>query len=179
MRVKKRFSEQVSRFLRHQFEQPVFSLQMDSVLYAEFLLWKEKPSLDHSSAFLSRIYREDVGPCLSFTRSEVTVLPCWDPGGSCPSSLITSLLCPAAVAARAERRGEQLPDHRACGRLSSTHAQSLGGGVQRAQVSMSFPHQVMVLALSQLGAGRLSLLLEEGGSGAKGCSLWGLLITPV
>lgn len=50
-----------------------FSLQMDSVLYAEFLLWKEKPSLDHSSAFLSRIYREDVGPCLSFTRSEVTV----------------------------------------------------------------------------------------------------------
>lgn len=76
---KKRFSEQVSRILRHQFKQPVFSLQMDSVLYAEFLLWKEKPSLDHSSAFLSRIYREDVGPCLSFTRSEVTVLPCWDP----------------------------------------------------------------------------------------------------
>lgn len=48
---------------------------MDSVLYAEFLLWKENPSLDHSSAFLSRIYREDVGPCLCFTRSEVTVLP--------------------------------------------------------------------------------------------------------
>lgn len=46
---------------------------MDSVLYAEFLMWKEHPSLDRSSAFLSRIYTEDIGPCLSFTRSEVAV----------------------------------------------------------------------------------------------------------
>uniref|UniRef100_H3DF82 RAB3A interacting protein like 1 n=1 Tax=Tetraodon nigroviridis TaxID=99883 RepID=H3DF82_TETNG len=46
--------------------------ELDSVLYAEFLLWKEKPSLDHSSAFLSRVYREDVGPCLSFARSELS-----------------------------------------------------------------------------------------------------------
>lgn len=50
-----------------------FSLQMDSVLYAEFLMWKEHPSLDRSSAFLSRMYREDIGPCLSFTRSEVRI----------------------------------------------------------------------------------------------------------
>ncbi|XP_058500927.1 guanine nucleotide exchange factor for Rab-3A isoform X1 [Solea solea] len=50
------------------------SRQMDSVLYAEFLMWKEHPSLDHSSAFLSRIYREDIGPCLSFTRSELSQL---------------------------------------------------------------------------------------------------------
>ncbi|XP_058500930.1 guanine nucleotide exchange factor for Rab-3A isoform X4 [Solea solea] len=48
--------------------------EMDSVLYAEFLMWKEHPSLDHSSAFLSRIYREDIGPCLSFTRSELSQL---------------------------------------------------------------------------------------------------------
>lgn len=34
-------------------------------------MWKERPSLDKSSVFLSRIYREDIGPCLSFTRSEV------------------------------------------------------------------------------------------------------------
>ncbi len=55
-----------------------FLLQMDSVLYAEFLMWKENPSLGRSSAFLSRIYREDIGPCLSFTRSEVRVsLPLW------------------------------------------------------------------------------------------------------
>lgn len=46
-------------------------LQMDSTLYAEFLMWKENPSMERSSAFLSRIYREDIGPCLSFTRSEV------------------------------------------------------------------------------------------------------------
>uniref|UniRef100_A0A8C4GRU1 RAB3A interacting protein (rabin3)-like 1 n=1 Tax=Dicentrarchus labrax TaxID=13489 RepID=A0A8C4GRU1_DICLA len=47
---------------------------MDSVLYAEFLMWKENPSLERSSAFLSRIYREDIGPCLSFTRSELSQL---------------------------------------------------------------------------------------------------------
>ncbi|XP_075883365.1 guanine nucleotide exchange factor for Rab-3A isoform X2 [Nelusetta ayraudi] len=48
--------------------------QMDSILYAEFLLWKENPGLERSSAFLSRIYREDIGPCLSFTRSELSQL---------------------------------------------------------------------------------------------------------
>uniref|UniRef100_A0A3P9PCT3 RAB3A interacting protein like 1 n=1 Tax=Poecilia reticulata TaxID=8081 RepID=A0A3P9PCT3_POERE len=48
--------------------------KMDSVLFAEFLLWREHPSLDRSSAFLSRVYREDIGPCLSFTRSELSQL---------------------------------------------------------------------------------------------------------
>ncbi|XP_063335602.1 guanine nucleotide exchange factor for Rab-3A isoform X4 [Pelmatolapia mariae] len=48
--------------------------EMDSILFAEFLMWKERPSLDRSSAFLSRIYREDIGPCLSFTRSELSQL---------------------------------------------------------------------------------------------------------
>ncbi|XP_031715833.1 guanine nucleotide exchange factor for Rab-3A isoform X4 [Anarrhichthys ocellatus] len=48
--------------------------EMDSVLYAEFLLWKENPSVERSSVFLSRIYREDIGPCLSFTRSELSQL---------------------------------------------------------------------------------------------------------
>ncbi|XP_016888727.1 guanine nucleotide exchange factor for Rab-3A isoform X3 [Cynoglossus semilaevis] len=48
--------------------------EIDSVLYAEFLMWKERPSLDKSSAFLSRIYREDIGPCLSFTRLELSQL---------------------------------------------------------------------------------------------------------
>ncbi|XP_062246572.1 guanine nucleotide exchange factor for Rab-3A isoform X1 [Platichthys flesus] len=50
------------------------SRQMDSVLYAEFLMWKEHPSFERSSAFLRRIYREDIGPCLSFTRSELSQL---------------------------------------------------------------------------------------------------------
>ncbi|XP_072242068.1 guanine nucleotide exchange factor for Rab-3A [Leuresthes tenuis] len=48
--------------------------EMDSILFAEFLLWREHPSLDRSSAFLSRIYREDIGPCLTFTRSELSQL---------------------------------------------------------------------------------------------------------
>lgn len=46
--------------------------EMDSVLFAEFLMWKEHPSLDRTSAFLGRIYKEDIGPCLSFTRSELS-----------------------------------------------------------------------------------------------------------
>lgn len=54
-------------------------LQMDSILYAEFLMWKENPGLERSSAFLSRVYREDIGPCLSFTRSEVR-MPARAPG---------------------------------------------------------------------------------------------------
>ncbi|KAK3525702.1 hypothetical protein QTP70_005888 [Hemibagrus guttatus] len=46
--------------------------ELDSVLFAEFLSWREKPSLDQSSAFLTRIYKEDIGPCLSFTCSELS-----------------------------------------------------------------------------------------------------------
>ncbi|XP_053497866.1 guanine nucleotide exchange factor for Rab-3A isoform X2 [Ictalurus furcatus] len=46
--------------------------ELDSMLFAEFLSWREKPSLDRSSAFLSRIYKEDIGPCLSFTCSELS-----------------------------------------------------------------------------------------------------------
>nr|XP_046199408.1 guanine nucleotide exchange factor for Rab-3A-like isoform X3 [Oncorhynchus gorbuscha] len=46
--------------------------EMDNVLYAEFLSWKDRPSLDRTSAFLGRIYREDIGPCLSFTKSELS-----------------------------------------------------------------------------------------------------------
>ncbi|XP_041852659.1 guanine nucleotide exchange factor for Rab-3A [Melanotaenia boesemani] len=50
------------------------SSQMDSILFAEFLMWREHPSLDRCSAFLGRIYREDIGPCMSFTRSELSQL---------------------------------------------------------------------------------------------------------
>ncbi|CAL9696959.1 unnamed protein product [Knipowitschia caucasica] len=48
--------------------------EMDSVLFAEFLMWKEDPGLERSSAFLSRIHKEDIGPCLSFTRSELSLM---------------------------------------------------------------------------------------------------------
>lgn len=76
----------------HRFKRSLFSWQMDSVLYAEFLLWKENPSLDHSSAFLSRIYSEDVGPCLSFTRSEVRRHPAAELPAHCsPTSCFPQL----------------------------------------------------------------------------------------
>ncbi|XP_048014677.1 guanine nucleotide exchange factor for Rab-3A isoform X1 [Megalobrama amblycephala] len=46
--------------------------ELDSVLFAEFLSWKEAPGLERSSAFISRVYREDIGPCLSFTCVELS-----------------------------------------------------------------------------------------------------------
>uniref|UniRef100_A0A8D2MM29 RAB3A interacting protein like 1 n=1 Tax=Zonotrichia albicollis TaxID=44394 RepID=A0A8D2MM29_ZONAL len=44
--------------------------EVDSILFAEFQAWKESPTLDKSCSFLDRIYREDVGPCLDFTKQE-------------------------------------------------------------------------------------------------------------
>ncbi|XP_071618655.1 guanine nucleotide exchange factor for Rab-3A isoform X7 [Heliangelus exortis] len=44
--------------------------QVDSILFSEFQAWKESPTLDKSCSFLDRIYREDVGPCLDFTKQE-------------------------------------------------------------------------------------------------------------
>ncbi|XP_048886447.1 guanine nucleotide exchange factor for Rab-3A isoform X2 [Brienomyrus brachyistius] len=46
--------------------------EIDSSLYAEFLTWREAASLDCTSAFLSRVYKEDIRPCLSFTCSELS-----------------------------------------------------------------------------------------------------------
>ncbi|XP_015264861.1 PREDICTED: guanine nucleotide exchange factor for Rab-3A [Gekko japonicus] len=50
------------------------SRQVDSILFAEFQAWKESPSLDKSCPFLERIYQEDVGPCLDFTKHELSEL---------------------------------------------------------------------------------------------------------
>ncbi|XP_031464849.1 guanine nucleotide exchange factor for Rab-3A isoform X1 [Phasianus colchicus] len=48
--------------------------EIDSILFAEFQSWKESPTLDKSCSFLDRIYREDVGPCLDFTKQELSEL---------------------------------------------------------------------------------------------------------
>ncbi|XP_065491568.1 guanine nucleotide exchange factor for Rab-3A isoform X4 [Caloenas nicobarica] len=48
--------------------------QVDSILFAEFQAWKESPTLHKSCSFLDRIYREDVGPCLDFTKQELSEL---------------------------------------------------------------------------------------------------------
>ncbi|XP_062973076.1 guanine nucleotide exchange factor for Rab-3A isoform X3 [Elgaria multicarinata webbii] len=48
--------------------------EVDSILFAEFQTWKESPTLDKSCSFLERIYHEDVGPCLDFTKHELSEL---------------------------------------------------------------------------------------------------------
>uniref|UniRef100_A0A8C6V9L2 RAB3A interacting protein like 1 n=1 Tax=Naja naja TaxID=35670 RepID=A0A8C6V9L2_NAJNA len=50
------------------------SRQVDSILFAEFQAWKESPTLDKLCPFLKRIYHEDVGPCLDFTKHELSEL---------------------------------------------------------------------------------------------------------
>ncbi|XP_019370384.1 PREDICTED: guanine nucleotide exchange factor for Rab-3A isoform X3 [Gavialis gangeticus] len=48
--------------------------EVDAILFAEFQVWKEAPTLDKACSFLERIYREDVEPCLDFTRHELSEL---------------------------------------------------------------------------------------------------------
>uniref|UniRef100_A0A8C5WQX4 RAB3A interacting protein like 1 n=1 Tax=Laticauda laticaudata TaxID=8630 RepID=A0A8C5WQX4_LATLA len=48
--------------------------EVDSILFAEFQAWKESPTLDKLCPFLKRIYQEDVGPCLDFTKHELSEL---------------------------------------------------------------------------------------------------------
>ncbi|XP_055505551.1 guanine nucleotide exchange factor for Rab-3A-like isoform X2 [Leucoraja erinacea] len=46
--------------------------EINLILYDEFLAWKEEPTLDKVCPFLERIYQEDIGPCLSFAKHELT-----------------------------------------------------------------------------------------------------------
>ncbi|XP_063293834.1 guanine nucleotide exchange factor for Rab-3A isoform X3 [Pelobates fuscus] len=46
--------------------------EVDTLLFSEFLAWKDSPTLDKSCAFLSRIYREDIAPCLHFAKRELS-----------------------------------------------------------------------------------------------------------
>ncbi|XP_062576289.1 guanine nucleotide exchange factor for Rab-3A-like isoform X2 [Saccostrea cucullata] len=41
--------------------------EIDSTIYEEFVEWRQKPSLELSTAFLNRMYVEDIGPCLNFS----------------------------------------------------------------------------------------------------------------
>ncbi|XP_075423093.1 guanine nucleotide exchange factor for Rab-3A isoform X6 [Ascaphus truei] len=54
--------------------QPISSeaKEVDTLLFSEFLAWKESPTLDRSCAFLSRIYHEDITPCLDFAKRELS-----------------------------------------------------------------------------------------------------------
>ncbi|XP_037394261.1 rab-3A-interacting protein isoform X5 [Pygocentrus nattereri] len=45
--------------------------EVDSLLFNEFKAWKEEPTLERTCSFLDRIYREDIYPCLTFSKSEL------------------------------------------------------------------------------------------------------------
>ncbi|XP_023682072.1 rab-3A-interacting protein isoform X2 [Paramormyrops kingsleyae] len=45
--------------------------EVDSLLFSEFKAWREEPTLERSCSFLERIYREDIYPCLTFSKSEL------------------------------------------------------------------------------------------------------------
>nr|XP_023675440.1 guanine nucleotide exchange factor for Rab-3A isoform X2 [Paramormyrops kingsleyae] len=116
---------------------PVFQegREIDSSLYAEFLTWREAPSLNCTSAFLSRVYKEDIRPCLSFT--------CSEPIGKrdeSPSNKAEIWLCvaeeassPVALSGGPGGRGEQFSDHRAGGRSCPSCGEGVGFGAQRTQ----------------------------------------------
>ncbi|XP_019753120.1 rab-3A-interacting protein isoform X2 [Hippocampus comes] len=45
--------------------------EADAQLFSEFKAWKEEPTLDRRCCFLERVYREDIYPCLTFSKSEL------------------------------------------------------------------------------------------------------------
>ena len=47
---------------------------MDVIVFKEFLAWMEERKFDHTQPFLTRMYNEDVAPCLDFTNKQVLVV---------------------------------------------------------------------------------------------------------
>ncbi|XP_043565698.1 rab-3A-interacting protein isoform X1 [Chiloscyllium plagiosum] len=45
--------------------------EVDALLFGEFKAWKEDPTIDRTCCFLDRIYKEDIYPCLTFSKSEL------------------------------------------------------------------------------------------------------------
>ncbi|KAM3858793.1 rab-3A-interacting protein [Diretmus argenteus] len=45
--------------------------EVDSQLFSEFKAWKEDPTLERTCCFLERVYREDIYPCLTFSKTEL------------------------------------------------------------------------------------------------------------
>jgi len=49
-----------------------FLYQVDNVLLREFARWEEKPSIGQDlSAFMHRVYSEDILPCSTFPNADV------------------------------------------------------------------------------------------------------------
>ncbi|XP_035258395.1 rab-3A-interacting protein isoform X1 [Anguilla anguilla] len=45
--------------------------EVDTLLFGEFKTWKEEPTLERSCSFLDRVYKEDIYPCLTFSKCEL------------------------------------------------------------------------------------------------------------
>ncbi|KAK0143684.1 Rab-3A-interacting protein [Merluccius polli] len=45
--------------------------EVDGQLFSEFRAWREDPTMDRSCCFMERVYREDIHPCLTFSKSEL------------------------------------------------------------------------------------------------------------
>ncbi|KAG7270667.1 hypothetical protein CRUP_030394 [Coryphaenoides rupestris] len=45
--------------------------EVDGQLFGEFKSWREDPTMDRSCCFMERVYREDIHPCLTFSKSEL------------------------------------------------------------------------------------------------------------
>lgn len=45
--------------------------EVDSQLFGEFRAWREEPTLERTCSFLDRVYREDIYPCLNFSKTEL------------------------------------------------------------------------------------------------------------
>ncbi|TEA11585.1 hypothetical protein DBR06_SOUSAS6910035, partial [Sousa chinensis] len=104
--------------------------EVDTTLFAEFQAWRESPTLDKTSPFLERVYREDVGPCLDFTMQEVRQTEGGPPGGpalqpaASPSPPPTPPCSTAALSPGTGRRGGQHAHHRAGGFANTARGES-------------------------------------------------------
>ncbi|XP_033741366.1 guanine nucleotide exchange factor for Rab-3A-like isoform X2 [Pecten maximus] len=45
---------------------------IDPVFFEEFVMWRKKPRLSKDTGFLSRMYSEDISPCLNFTNKQLS-----------------------------------------------------------------------------------------------------------
>ncbi|KAK5896218.1 hypothetical protein CgunFtcFv8_009841 [Champsocephalus gunnari] len=45
--------------------------EVDSQLFSDFKAWREEPTLERSCCFLEIVYREDIYPCLTFSKCEL------------------------------------------------------------------------------------------------------------
>jgi Rab-3A-interacting protein len=48
--------------------------EIDPIYFKEIVLWREVPYIDLNNSFISRVYNEDIIPCINFNNKEVRTL---------------------------------------------------------------------------------------------------------